>query len=377
MSRVLTVYYKHKPGGFCRRLRFKIEAFLDKGWEVHYIAVEPFPYTHPNLKPHILPTPMSNHDSLLFWTYFFATVPFFTMWVGVKNKIDLITNGSPLYAFFCAPAKWLLKVPMLSLILIKPNFHAEWKYGIRMPRNFEHFLERFGLRWSEISLANSWGSGEAWKNLYDADAKNIEILPNHVDAPPFNKLIQRKKILDEFSLNSNTFIITNTGLLKKRKNLDCLILAFAKLKDKNAVLLLIGEGEEKESLMHLAETTGTSDRVIFTGWRKDARELVQGADLFIFPSHGEGMAESLLEATTCELPCLVSSIAENTDVIQNVEQHFSPDSPETLTEKINRLIEDEEYYRDLCESTNEDKKRFVFDWNARFMDFVGKLMKTN
>ena len=87
MPRVLTVYYKHKPGGFCQRLKFKIEALLNNGWEVHYIAVEPFPYAHPNLKPHILPIPMDSHDSLLFWIYFFTTVPFFTIWIGIKNNI--------------------------------------------------------------------------------------------------------------------------------------------------------------------------------------------------------------------------------------------------------------------------------------------------
>jgi len=374
MLRVLTIYYKHKPGGFCRRLRFKIEAFLDKGWEVHYIAVEPYPYTHPNLKPHILPTPTSNHDSLLFWIYFFTVSPVALVWIGIRNKINLITTGSPLYAFFCAPTKYLLQIPMLTLILIKPNFHTEWKASLGYLRRLEMFLERLGLRWSNISLANSPGSGEAWKNLYRPDAKKIEILPNHVDAPIFDKSSQRQKILDEFSLNSDSFIITNTGLLQKRKNLECLIHALEGVHNKKVILLLVGEGEEKESLMNLAEATGTTDRVIFTGWRKDARELVQGADLFVFPSFREGMAESLLEATTCELPCLVSSISENIDVIQNTEQHFPPDSPKILSDKITRLIEDKEYYRKLCESTNKDKNRFVFNWQEKFIEYVEKIL---
>ena len=369
MRRVLTIYYKHKPGGFCRRLRFKIEAFLENGWEVHYLAVEPYPYTHPNLKSHILWTPFSQYESIFFWAYFFAVSPFALMWVGLRNKINLITTGSPLYAFFCGPAKWLLQVPMLSLILIKPKFHAEWNTNLKIFQNLEMVLEKLGLRFSNISLANSWGSGEAWKKLYKANAKNVEVLPNHVDAPEFNKNEQRKKVLDEFSLESDAFIITNTGLLQKRKNLDCIIRALTEVKSEKCVLLLIGEGEEKESLMKLAE----AKKVIFTGWRKDARELVQGSDLFIFPSLREGMAESLLEATTCELPCLVSSISENTDVIQNEEQHFPPDSPQILAEKINRLIEDEDYYQHLLESTRKDKERFVFDWKARLMGFIDKI----
>ena len=97
----------------------------------------------------------------------------------------------------------------------------------------------------------------------------------------------------------------------------------------------------------MAESTGVADQIIFTGWRTDARKLIQGSDLFVFPSFREGIAESLLEATTCQIPCLVSSIPVNTDVIQNPEQYFPPDYPEILTEKINRLIEDKEYYQNL------------------------------
>ena len=204
---------------------------------------------------------------------------------------------------------------------------------------------------------------------------NIEVLHNHVDVTSFDKFYNRKKILNEFSLENDSFLIANTGLLQKRKNLDCLIRALAGVNNKKVLLLLIGKGEEEKSLKELAESTGVADQIIFTGWRTDARELVQGSDLFVFPSFREGMAESLLEATTCQLPCLVSSIPENTDVIQNPEQHFPPDCPVILTEKINRMIEDKKYYQNLCESTDEDKKRFVFDWSKSFMEFVEKLMK--
>jgi glycosyltransferase involved in cell wall biosynthesis len=266
---------------------------------------------------------------------------------------------------------------MLTLILAKPNYHSESKVITKAFFSLEYFLEKLGLRWSNISLANSWGSGEAWKMLHKKAGKDISILPNHIDAPSFDKSHKRKKILDEFLLDSSSFIITNTGLLQKLKNLELLIRAIAKVNDKKVTLLLIGEGKEKESLKALAKSTGVADQVIFTGWRTDARELVQGSDLFVFPSFREGMAESLLEAITCQLPCLVSSIPENTDVIQNPEQHFPPDCPEILTEKINRLIEDKEYYKSLCESTNEDKKRFVFDWSKKFMEFVETLMKKN
>ena len=373
--KVLTVYYKHKPGGFCKRLRFKIEAFLENGWKVHYIAVEPFPYSHPNLIPHILPTPMSNHESLFFWVYFFSIVPAMILWLGIKNNINLITTGSPLYTFFCGPAKLFLRVPILTLILIKPCFHAKWKTGFGLMQGIEQIIEKLGLRWSNIALANSWGSGDAWKNLYAPYGKCIEILPSHIEASNFSKSSKRQNLLTEFSLDPKSFIICHTGLLQKRKNQECIIKALAEINDKNAVLLLIGEGEEKESLRELAESIGVKDQVLFTGWRKDAIELVQGSDLFVFPSYQEGMADSLLEATACQLPCIVSSIPENTDVIRNPEQHFPPDNPKMLAEKIMRLMHDSKYYQNLCDATNEEKGRFVFDWKKILVQKATNIMQ--
>lgn len=375
--KILTIYYKDKPGGFCRRLRFKIKAFLDKGWEVHYIAVEPFPYTHPRLKPHILPTPMSKHDSLVFWLYFFAVSPCYLFWVSAKNKIDLITTGSPLYTFLCGPTKIFLQIPIMTLILIKPNFHTEWKPGFKILKHIEKLIERLGLRWSKTALANSWGSSETWKKMYGSDGEFISVLPNHVDTLPFVKSDQRKYILNEFALDSQAFIIIHTGLLQKRKNQECLIRALAELKNSNTILLLIGEGEEKEALQQLAKSMGVAKQVVFTGWRKDARELVQGADLFIFPSFKEGMAESLLEATTCELPCLVSSIPENVEVIRNPEQHFESDNPRKLAQIIRRLMSDQKFYKKLCDDTNEDSKRFLFDWNKKIVEKAEETIKNN
>lgn len=104
--------------------------------------------------------------------------------------------------------------------------------------------------------------------------ENIEVLHNHVDATSFDKFYNRKKILNEFSLENDSFLIANTGLLQKRKNLDCLIRALAGVNNKKVLLLLIGKEEEEKSPKELAESTGVADQIIFTGWRTNARELI-------------------------------------------------------------------------------------------------------
>jgi glycosyltransferase involved in cell wall biosynthesis len=53
-------------------------------------------------------------------------------------------------------------------------------------------------------------------------------------------------------------------------------------------------------------------------------------DLFIFPSLLEGLSNSILEAMTCNLPCLVSDIVENREIITNPEQRFPVNQPDIL-----------------------------------------------
>ena len=110
--KVLVVHYRHKPGGYSHRLRMKIEAFLQEGWEVHYIAVEPYPYSHPNLVPHILWSPTPRFDTPLFWAWFFLVCPLYTLKVGLNIRPHLISVFSPPYGWICRLLKRLGKIPM-------------------------------------------------------------------------------------------------------------------------------------------------------------------------------------------------------------------------------------------------------------------------
>jgi len=372
-KKILTIYYKFKPDGFCKRFRLMIEAYLDKGCQVHYIAVEPYPIEHENLTPHIMPTPMKSRKSLVFWAYFFSIAPWHLLWISLRYRVELISVGSPLYACLSGIAKFVTRVPLITFIFITPNSVARWRFDSSLYARIELLMEKLGLRWSDLLLANSWGAQSAWKKVYPNIP--IDVFPNNVEEHPFTKQTQRKKILNEFSLSEDHFLISHSGVLLKRKNHDCLIQAMAQLKGSRARLFIIGEGLRRQELQSMAKSMRIADQIIFTGYRKDVTDLVQGTDLFAFPSFAEGMAESLLEATTCQLPCLVSSIPENTDVISNTEQHFPADQPAILAQKIERLMNDNEYYNELLAATQEEKKRFIFDWKGRFYEKVLSSLK--
>ena len=373
--KVLTIYYKHRRGGFCKRFRLKIEAYLKAGWQVHYIAVEPYPYQDENLIPHILPCPFKKHSGLFFWAWFFAIAPLQALILGVRYKFNLISAVSPVYAWISGPVKWLRKIPMVTLLWTNPQFSTDCHEDYRSFSKLENTLERWGTQWSDKLIANSEACRIAWVQYYPLEDGKVEVHTNHIDAPPFQKEEQRQNLLKTFHLAEDAFIISNTGIFEPHKNLEFLIAAFSHVNSKRAVLMLIGGGEQLSHLKKVARALGIADRVIFTGWRENARELVQGSHLFVFPSLREGMSESLLEATTCKLPCLVSAIPENMEVIRNPEQHFNPHQTNDLIQKLNKCIESETYYGDLSKKTETDGNRYIFDWGNGLVEKVRQIMK--
>lgn len=373
-SKVLTIYYKHRRGGFCKRFRLKVEAYLKAGWQVHYIAVEPYPYSDENLIPHILPCPFQKHSGLFFWAWFFTFTPLYALALGLRHKFHLISAATPVYAWISGPLKALRRIPMVTLLWTKPQFTTDCHEDYQSLNKLENILERWGIRWSDWMIANSEACRAAWIERYRLDAEKIEVYPNHVDAPLFKKEEQRQKLIEDLKLADDAFILVNTSIFEPHKNLEFLIAAFSHVDFEQAILVLIGAGDQRSHLKKVARALGVAERVIFTGWRDDARELLQGSDLFIFPSLREGMSESLLEATTCKMPCLVSAIPENMEVIRNPEQHFSPHETNELIQKINRCIEDKNHYDYLLRQTEADGNRYVFDWGKGWVERIQSFM---
>ncbi len=109
-----------------------------------------------------------------------------------------------------------------------------------------------------------------------------------------------------------------TGRLHPQKNIPLLLEAWTEVARRSpANLILVGPGNDRQKLAELAGSLGIADRVQFTGGVDDTSEYLRAGDLFVLPSVAEGMSNSLLEAMATALPCVVSGIAGNTDLIDD------------------------------------------------------------
>jgi glycosyltransferase involved in cell wall biosynthesis len=81
-----------------------------------------------------------------------------------------------------------------------------------------------------------------------------------------------------------------------------------------AKLLLAGQGPMRAELERVADELGVKDSVLLLGPRSDVAALYQMADLFVFPTHYEGLSVALLEALSNGLCAAVSDIPQNREV---------------------------------------------------------------
>jgi len=109
-----------------------------------------------------------------------------------------------------------------------------------------------------------------------------------------------------------------TGRLHPQKNLPLLLDAWVEVARKSpANLVLVGPGTEREALMERSRSLGIADRVQFVAAAPNPSEYLRAADVFVLPSVAEGMSNSLLEAMATALPCVVSGVGGNTDLIEH------------------------------------------------------------
>jgi sugar transferase (PEP-CTERM/EpsH1 system associated) len=118
-------------------------------------------------------------------------------------------------------------------------------------------------------------------------------------------------------------IVGTVGRLSPVKDQQLLLHAMARLRDdreelfNNTRLLLIGDGPLRESLESLATTLSLEAQVWFAGDRQDVPELLQLMDVFVLPSLGEGISNTILEAMASGLPVVATAVGGNLELVES------------------------------------------------------------
>ena len=178
-----------------------------------------------------------------------------------------------------------------------------------------------------------------------------------------NPVRSREQMREEFGLTESDKFIASIGELDDNKNHITVIKALATLGRKDFKYVVCGVGPNKNMLLAEAERTGLKDNVILAGYRSDIPDVLNAADIFVFPSFHEGMPVSALEAMACGLPIICSEIRGNVDIIREGDNGylFQPSDVETLARKLEYLLDDAEKRKIMGLKNKENVKDFSLD----------------
>ena len=166
----------------------------------------------------------------------------------------------------------------------------------------------------------------------------ITIIYDGIDLLRFNQTTAEKR-----SSNENQYVAAVISRLDENKGLECFVNAIPRIAEKipNIHFIIVGTGSIEQKLKELTKKLKISDRVQFTGFRKDIPEILSKADITIMPSPAEGMSMSALESMASGIPVVATSGCGLVDVIVNNTSGniVEPYSSSSLADGVIKLLQ--------------------------------------
>lgn len=220
-------------------------------------------------------------------------------------------------------------------------------------------IDKITLPLSDSIVSNS-KAGEEYIIGRGADPSKTKVIRNGRDIEKYASGNATSALFNSLQLDSNEPIVGTVGRLVERKGHYDLLEAWPSVltSHPNAQLLIVGDGPERRSLQKRARELDCDSSVYFAGRRDDVPDLLDAMDIFVFPSHHEGLPGALLEAMIAGLPIITTPVDGNSELIENnVTGLFFPAHDEkVLSLRLATLLSDPDLQRDLGMRANEYAK---------------------
>lgn len=218
--------------------------------------------------------------------------------------------------------------------------HSEYREENRglKGRMHEQVLRRNGS-WGCNFVAVGDGIARYLRSVVGPDAR-IDLIRRGfpVPIPPSSITIHRS----ELGWGQREPVVGVIGRLAPAKGHTVLLEALRRLKDRGLTLrcYILGEGHQRGALERQVRDSSLSDMVHFAGFRDDVGSVMTLIDFLCLPSLTEGLPNVILEAVTCRVPLVVSSVGEIPDLLRDEIDALlvPPNDPPALAIALERAM---------------------------------------
>lgn len=234
--------------------------------------------------------------------------------------------------------------------------HQRAKWG-KLASTYIMLGEKCAVRFADEVIVLSKGVQDYFQKTY---GRKTRFIPNGVNRP---KLHEANLIRKKYGLEKDGYILFLARLVPE-KGLNYLIQAYRQVQTDKKLVIAGGTSDTDQFVKELKALAAGDDRILFTGFVRGQmlEELYSNAYLYTLPSDLEGMPLSLLEAMSYGNCCLVSDIAECTEVVEDKAMVFHRGDVEDLSEKLQTACDRE----DLVQGYKKNAAGFIcgkYDWD--------------
>jgi len=246
-----------------------------------------------------------------------------------------------------------LGVPNILTICLKPFFsRSKMVWGVRVSFidfskydwlvKLSYRIECLLSRFADLVIVNSY-CGKQYSIDHGFSGKKMVVIPNGIDTDRFKPDIKsRESIRAELGFSENQFIIGIVARLDSMKDHPNFIQAFAETRRNHPAVvgLCVGAGtkEKEQELRSLARKNNVEQHIHWLGKRNDVPRCLNGLDICVSASLGEGFSNTIAEAMACGVPCVVTNVGDSAIIVDQYGVVVQPDNSDELAAGIEKMI---------------------------------------
>lgn len=279
-----------------------------------------------------------------------------------REKVEVIHCNTPVGGMIGRLVAKRCKVK--KVIYTAHGFHF-YKGAPLFNRTVLKLAEMIMARWTDAIITMNQEDYEAAKKFKLRKGGSVYYVHGVGVDTNISKLSPKVRIdkRKELGLSDEDFVIASVGRLDANKNNRTLINAISKIANPNIKLILCGDGDEMTELKELTKFLLVDNRVFFLGRRDDMNEIYEAVDVLAMASFREGLSRTIMEAMSHGLPCIVSNIRGNVDLIENMVGGFlcKTTDASAYAEKFNLLANDKDLREKMGKNNLHTIKKYSIE----------------
>lgn len=263
-----------------------------------------------------------------------------------QERFDLLHVHTPLAGLVGRIAGRIAGIPRIAYTAHGFYFHERMRPSAYRAHVL---LERFGRRFTDVLMTQSAEDAETAKAERIAPGGAVTVIGNGVDPALFRPGTAEERAAARAAMGvaGDAVVAVMIGRMVAEKGYPELFAALSATP--GLTLVCIGtrlesdhEGAVDAALAAAQASPDTAARLKLLGYRTDVATLLRGADLFVLPSHREGMPRAIIEAMMSGLPVVATSIrGAREQVIDGETGMLVPVKDEAaLAAALGRLVSD-------------------------------------